>query len=154
VVPIPSGWDPRTIERHFAAARQVLAAGAIFMVMPETGPPSRVGELRRVGGGMAYVALQNGATIVPLVLGGNHELFLGRRIVLRILPALDPHELAGLAAGGAAPAAGSAEERAAARALTAAFAARVGPALAAVHAAAEPRAGTRKRGRWLTRLFR
>ena len=154
VIPIPAGRDPRTVEVHLAAAREALRAGAIFMVMPETGSASRVGELRRLGGGLAYVALRNEAPIVPLVLGGNHELYVGRRIVLRVLPPLEPRELAGIPAGMPTPAPGSAAERAAARALIAAFAARVGPALPDVHAHAEPPAGTRKRGRWLTGIFR
>lgn len=154
VIPIPARADPRTVDRHFDAAREVLDAGAIFMLMPEVGPASKVGELRRLGGGFGYIALRNGAPIVPLVLGGNHELFLGRRIVLRVLPPLDPRELAGLAPGAPVPEPGSAEEREAAHALTAAFAAIVGPALPEVHAAAEPPPGTRKRGLALTRLFR
>ncbi|HET9852473.1 MAG TPA: lysophospholipid acyltransferase family protein [Candidatus Limnocylindrales bacterium] len=154
VIPIPASRDPRTVALHLAAAREVLDAGAIFMVMPETGPPSKIGELRRVGGGMAYVALRNDAPIVPLVLGGNHELFLGRRIVLRVLPLLDPRALADLPPGMPVPEAGSAAERDSARKLTAGFAAAVAPALAEVHRDAEPPPGTRKRGLALTRLFR
>jgi 1-acyl-sn-glycerol-3-phosphate acyltransferase len=154
VIPIPAGRDPRTVELHLAAAREVLDADAIFMLMPEVGPPSKIGEPRRIGGGLGYIALRNEAPIVPLVLGGNHELFLGRTIILRVLPPLDPRELAGLAPGDPLPEPGSAAERAAVRALAAAFAARVGPALADVHARAEPAPGTRKRGRRLTTLFR
>jgi len=154
VIPIPAGRDPRTVELHLAAAHEVLDAGAIFMLMPETGPASKVGELRRIGGGLAYVALRNEAPIVPLVLGGNHELYLGRTIVLRVLPALDPRELAGLGPGEPLPEPGSAAERHATHALTAAFAEQVGPALRDVHTRAEPPPGTRKRGLGLTTLFR
>jgi 1-acyl-sn-glycerol-3-phosphate acyltransferase len=154
VIPIPAGRDPRTVDLHFEAARRVLAAGAIFMVMPESGPASRVGELRRLGSGMAYIALRNDVPIVPLVLGGNHELFLGRRIVLRVLPQLDPRELAGLPPGAPLPARGSTAERAAAHDLSAGFAAAVGPTLPEVHRDAEPPPGARKRGLALTRLFR
>ena len=154
IIPIPTARDPRTVEVHLKAAREVLRAGAIFMVMPETGPASKVGELRRLGGGLTYVALRNEAPIVPLVLGGNHELYLGRRLILRVLPPLDPRELAGIPSGAPMPAPGSAEERAAARTLTAALAARIGSALPDVHARAEPPAGTPKPGRWLTGIFR
>jgi 1-acyl-sn-glycerol-3-phosphate acyltransferase len=154
VIPIPARPDARAVELHLAAAREVLDAGAVFMLMPEVGPPSKVGELRRVGGGLAYVALRNEAPIVPLVLGGNHELYLGRKIILRVLPPLDPRELAGLAPGAPLPAAGSPAERRAARALSEAFVARVGPALPEVHERAEPPPGTRKRGLRLTNLFR
>jgi 1-acyl-sn-glycerol-3-phosphate acyltransferase len=154
VMPIPARPDPRTIDLHLAAARQVLDAGANFMLMPEVGPPSEVGELRRIGGGLAYVALRNEVPIVPLVLGGNHELYLGRRIVLRVLAPLDPRELAGLARGDPLPEPGSSAERRAAHALTVAFAERVGPSLPEVHARAEPIPGVRKRGSFLTKLFR
>lgn len=154
VIPIPAARDPRTIEIHLQAAGRALAAGSVFMLMPEAGPASRPGELRRLGGGMAYVALRNRAPIVPLVLGGNDELYLGRRVILRVLPALDPWALAGLADGAGAPAPGSSAERRAARALTAAFAERVAAGVADAHARSAPPAGTTKRGRFLTTLFR
>ena len=154
VIPIPAGRDPRTVEIHLEAAARALAAGGVFMLMPETGAASKPGELRRLGGGMAYVALRNRAPIVPLVLGGNDELYFGRRVILRVLPALDPWALAGLADGDAAPEPGSSEERRAAHALTAAVAERVAADVADVHARSLPPPGTRKPGRFLTTLFR
>ena len=155
VIPIPAGRDPRSVERHLQAAREVLDAGMVFMLMPETGPASKPGELRRIGGGMAYVALRNDVPIVPLVLGGNHELYLGRRIVLRVLPALDPRALAGIEPAGSLPEPGSSAERRAARAVTEAFAAAVARDVAEVHARAEPPPGAGKPGRdRLTSLFR
>jgi 1-acyl-sn-glycerol-3-phosphate acyltransferase len=154
VIPIPAARDPRTVEVHLEAARQALAAGGVFMLMPETGPASKPGELRRLGGGMAYVALRNRAPIVPLVLGGNDELYFGRRVILRVLPALDPWALAGLADGEAAPEPGSSAERRAAHALTAAFAERVAADVADVHQGSLPPPGARRRGRFLTTLFR
>jgi 1-acyl-sn-glycerol-3-phosphate acyltransferase len=154
VIPIPAGRDPRMVEVHLEAARQALVAGGVFMLMPETGPASQPGELRRLGRGMAYVALRNRAPIVPLVLGGNDELYFGRRVLLRVLPALDPWTLAGLAEGEPAPAPGSSAGRRAAQALTAAFAERVAPAIVQVHQRSLPPPGTRKRGRFLTTLFR
>lgn len=154
VIPIPAGRDPRSVEIHLAAAHRVLDAGGVFMLMPETGPPSRLGEMRRLGGGMAYVALRNRASIVPLVLGGNDEIYLGRTVTLRVLPALDPLAVAGLAAGESAPLPGSAAERRAARRLTEAFEATVAPSVAEVHQRSLPPPGTRRRGRFLTTLFR
>jgi 1-acyl-sn-glycerol-3-phosphate acyltransferase len=154
VIPIPAARDPRTVELHLDAARRVLHAGGVFMLMPETGPASRPGVLRRLGGGMAYVALRNEAPIVPLVLGGNEEVYLGRRIVLRVLPALDPRDLAGLAPGDPLPEPGSSAERRAAGRLTEAFAERVAAEVLAVHEAATPPPGAPKRGRFLTTLFR
>ena len=154
VIPISAARDPRAMDVHIEAATAVLGAGAVFMVMPETGAASRLGQLRRLGGGMAYIALRTGAPIVPLVLGGNDEVYLGRRIVLRALPPLDPIELAGIAGTGDSPEPGSPDERDAAHRLTAAFAARVADAVAEVHRAAQPPPGARRRGRFLTDLFR
>jgi 1-acyl-sn-glycerol-3-phosphate acyltransferase len=154
VIPIPAAPDPRTVEVHLAAARRVLEAGGVFMLMPETGPPSLAGELRRLGGGMAYVALRNEVPIVPLVLGGNEELYLGRRIVLRVLPPLDPRLLAALGPNDPLPEPGSSAERRATRRLTEAFSASVAEAVAEVHARSTAPPGTVKRGRFLTTLFR
>lgn len=154
VIPIPATRDPRTVAVHLAAAKAALDAGTVFMLMPETGPASPAGTLRRLGGGMAYVALRSRAPIVPLVLGGNEELYPGRRIILRALPPLDPFELAGLEPHAAPLEPGSSAERRATRRLTDAFAARVAAAVADVHARSIPAPGTRKRGRFLTTLFR
>ena len=154
VIPIPAGRDPRAVEVHLAAARQVLEAGGVFMLMPESGPASKPGELRRLGGGLAYFALRNRAPIVPLVLGGNDEIYLGRRIILRVLPPLDPVELAGLAPSDPLPEPGSPAERRVARRLTEAFAARVAGDVADLHTRSVPAAGAPKRGRFLTTLFR
>jgi 1-acyl-sn-glycerol-3-phosphate acyltransferase len=154
VIPISASRDPRAVEVHLEAARAVLDAGAVFMLMPETGPPSALGELRRLGGGMGYVALRTGAPIVPLVLGGNDELYFGRRIVLRVLPPMDPQELAGLGPPEAAPEPGTSAERRAAQRLTGAFAERVADAVADVHRSSIPPRGAPRRGRFLTRLFR
>lgn len=154
VIPIPAGRDPKTVAIHLDAAMRVLDAGSIFMLMPETGPASAPGELRRLGGGMAYVALRSGAPIVPLILGGNDAVSLGRRIILRVLPPLDPLELAGLAPDDPLPERGSSVERRMAHTITNAFAARVAADVADVHVRAIPPAGTRIRGRFLTNLFR
>ena len=154
VIPIPSGRDPKTVEVHMAAAAEVLRAGAIFMLFPETGPPSELGHLRRLGGGLGYFALRNRAPIVPVIFGGNDELYVGRRLVMRVLPAVDPLELAGVDPAAPLPAAGSSAERAAAHRLVQALADRVAPDVLAVHERSVAPPGTRKRGRFLTRLFR
>jgi 1-acyl-sn-glycerol-3-phosphate acyltransferase len=119
VVPIPASRDPKVVATHLAAAAQLLDAGTVFMLFPETGPPSELGHVRRLGGGLGYIALRNRAPIVPVIFGGNHELYWGRRILMRVLPALDPIELAGLEPGAALPPEGSSAERAAVHRLTA-----------------------------------
>ena len=171
VVPIPAGRDTRSVPLHFAAAESVLRSGGVFCLFPETGPATPPGTIRRLGSGIGYIALRNRAPIVPIVLGGTHELFLGRRIVVRILPPIDPvasaradapeHRGVGLGpSSGGAPTAtpalepGSAEERAAVHRLLRVLATTVsGPVLEA-HERAEPRPGTRKRWRFLTTAFR
>jgi 1-acyl-sn-glycerol-3-phosphate acyltransferase len=153
IIPIPSARDPRTVDVHLAAARDVLQAGAIFMLFPEIGPAAGPANLRRFKHGIGYVSLRNRAPIVPLVLGGNHELYLCRRIVLRVMPALDPLELAGLEPDEPLPAAGSPEERDAVRRLVEALHVRCAPVVIDAYRRAEPPPGSRKRGRFLTTLF-
>jgi 1-acyl-sn-glycerol-3-phosphate acyltransferase len=154
VIPIPASRDPRMVALHLEAAKTVLDAGLVFMLMPETGAASPLGALRRVGGGMAYIALRSRAPIVPIVLGGNDELYFGRRIILRVLPSMDPLELAAIEPGADVPEPGSSAERRAARHLTEAFEERVAEAVADAHLHSVAPAGTRKLGRFLTTLFR
>jgi 1-acyl-sn-glycerol-3-phosphate acyltransferase len=163
VVPIPAGHDPRAVPIHLAAAEAILGSGGVFCLLPETGPATPPGTIRRLGGGIGYVALRNRVPIVPLILGGTHELYFGRRIVMRVLPPIDPLTLAGLAGpvgpvvgtgDEPLPEPGSPEERATVHRLLRALAEAVaGPVLEA-HERAEPALGTRKRGRFLTTLFR
>lgn len=154
VVPIPSRHSPAAAAVNLEAARRALESGAVFCLFPETGSASRPGEIRRLGSGLGYIALRARRPIVPIVLGGNDELFLGRRIVIRILDPLDPLDLADLDRTARAPEPGSVEERAAVHRLLAAFAEAIGPEIAAAHTDAAPLPGTRRIGRRLTTLFR
>ena len=163
ILPIPSHGGPKAFATHIAAAGEVLRAGAVFCLFPEYGGPAPVGESRPIAAGLGYIALRTGAPIVPIVIGGNHELFLGRRIVVQVLAPIDPRALAGIPVDSAAPDApasasalnpGSRDERAAAHALAEGFRASTAAAVAAAHLAAEPPAGTRKRGLRMTTLFR
>ena len=154
IVPIPSHGGPKAFATNLAAAGEVLRAGAVFGLFPESGAPAPVGEARPIAPGLGYVGLRSGAPIVPIVIGGNHELFLGRRIVVRILPPTTAAELAGLDPDGPAPAPGSRAERDAAHRAVTALHALTAAAVAAAHRAAEPAPGRRKRGLRLTTLFR
>lgn len=136
------------------SVRAVLAAGAVLAIMPETGPPAPLGEARPLGRGLAYFALRTGAPVVPVALGGTHLLFRGRTIVVRVLPPVDVASLGGPRAGEPPFEPWSAAERAAARRLTSEIQALAAPAVAEVHAAAEPPPGTRLRWTFLTRLWR
>lgn len=151
VIPIPTSHRAGAAERHFTAATEALAAGAAFCLFPETGPDAPLRSIRRFGAGVGYVALRTGAPVVPVVLGGNHELFFGRTIVVRVLPPVAALELAGMAAP---PEAGSQEEVQAVRRVLDGIAAVVASPVAHAHDAAEPPPGTRKRMGWLTTLFR
>ena len=136
-MPIWPGSGRRAFAAHLEAARTVLSSGAVFALFPEVGPPVPVDHARPFGGGIGYFAVRSGAPVVPLVLGGTHELFLGRRIVLRVLPPVTARELAGDAADGSGeawpPAADLIAERELAHAVTAALERRVATDVADCH---------------------
>ena len=115
------------IEQHVASARAVIAAGAVFVQMPEgtvSGPPGRIGAFRT---GWAIIALRIDPTIVPLAMAGTEELYVGRRLASRVLPSTTVRELADLPASAVLPIAGSREELDLARRISEALAARLGP---------------------------
>lgn len=132
---------------YTGAVRTALEAGANLMMMPESGPPVPLDRTRPFGRGTAYFALRTVAPIVPIVLGGAHELFRGRRIIVRVLPHIRPPDL-----GGAAPL--SPVERAAARSLTGTLEAAIAPHVPELLAGAEPPPRTRRPWPWLTHLWR
>jgi 1-acyl-sn-glycerol-3-phosphate acyltransferase len=150
VIPIWPGGGRIAVDAHLAAAGQALAAGAVLCLFPETGPATPPGTARRFGLGVAYFALRTGAPVVPIVLGGTHELYRGRRFQMRILPAVTGRELAGLAPGSRLPEPWSTAERAAAHRFVAALHAATADPIAASHRATEPPSGRRKQWRWLT----
>ena len=119
------------IEQHVVAARAVLAAGSVFVMMPEGtigGPPDQPTPFR---GGTAIIAIRAGAPIVPLAIAGAEELYLGKRMASRILPPVTVRQLAGDAWTGS-PAEGSREELAVARVVTERLEAILGEAVAAI----------------------
>ncbi|HEX5588999.1 MAG TPA: lysophospholipid acyltransferase family protein [Candidatus Limnocylindrales bacterium] len=139
------------IDVHVDAARAVLDGGAVFGIFPEgsrKGDPLRSEPFRR---GIGLIGLRTGAPIVPVALAGTAELYRGRRIAFRILPPTTALELAGM---GAAPAAGSAAEMAAARAATVSLEARLATHVAALAAACDDPPEAPRRWRWLTTLVR
>jgi 1-acyl-sn-glycerol-3-phosphate acyltransferase len=115
------------IESHVRSARAVVGAGAVFVQMPEgtvNGPPGRLGPFRP---GAALIALRTGAPIVPLAMAGTEELYIGRRLASRVLPATSARELLGDAWDGAPPEPESREELALAKLASEALAARLAP---------------------------
>jgi 1-acyl-sn-glycerol-3-phosphate acyltransferase len=99
---------------------------------------------------VAYFALRTGAPIVPIVLGGTHDLYRGRRFRMEILAPVTARELAGIEADADLPTPWSSAERAAAHRIIEALHALTAGPVAAAHAATELPPGARKRWRWLT----
>jgi acyltransferase-like protein len=115
------------VDVHVASARAVVANGGVFAQMPEgtvSGPPGRIGPFRN---GWALIALRVPAPIVPLAMAGTEELYLGKRMASRVLPATSVADLLGSSWDGVLPAEGSREELDLARRLSDALAARLGP---------------------------
>jgi 1-acyl-sn-glycerol-3-phosphate acyltransferase len=121
------------VDKHVAAARAVVANGAVFAQMPEgtvSGPAGRIGPFRN---GAALIALRTGAPLVLLAMAGTEELYLGRRMAARILPPTTAAELLGPDWDGPPAIVGSRQELDLARHLTERFAERLGPAVAALY---------------------
>lgn len=142
VVPTWRGAGAAGFAAHVAAARRVIDAGSVFALFPEIGPPARPPQPRRMSSSVAYFALRTAAPIVPVVFGGTHELFLRRRIEIRVLPAIHPPT--------PLPAPGSAAEAAAVASLMDRLRGASDESAAAAHDAAEAAPVRHRRWRWLT----
>ena len=121
------------IDAHVESARAVVANGAVFVQMPEgtvSGPAGRLGALRN---GWAIIAQRTDAPILPLAMVGTEELYVGRRMVSRVLPPTTVRQLAGLAVDAPLPTPGSREELELARLLSERLAERLGPVIEALH---------------------
>ncbi len=122
------------VDQHVESATAVLRAGGIFVLFPEggvAGPPDRLAVFRV---GAALIAIRTGAPIVPFVMVGSQELYLGRRLASRILVPTSARLLLGLAADASFPEPGSREELALARTLTQRFEELLAPEVSALAA--------------------
>jgi 1-acyl-sn-glycerol-3-phosphate acyltransferase len=142
------------IDTHVASARAVLAAGAVFVQMPEgtvSGPPGQLGTMRT---GWAMIALRTDATILPMAMAGTEELYIGRRMASRVLPPTTARDLLALEPGAPLPAPGTREELDAARVMTDRLGERLGPVVTALHpATVDPPGHPRRLRRRLTWLL-
>ena len=142
------------VQNHVVSAAAVVANGAVFVQMPEgtiSGPPGRLGPFRF---GWAVIALRTDAPIVPFVMVGTEELYVGKRMASRILAATTVRALAGLASDDPLPAAGSREELDVARRMSDALADLLGPVVEAMHpATVDPPEHPRRLRDRLTWLF-
>ncbi len=120
------------VEQHLASARAVLAAGGVFVLFPEGGIAGPVGELSTFRQGAALIALRTDAPIVPLVMVGSEELYVGRRMATRILAPTSVRELLGEGPAWTAPEPGTRAEFEVARRLTERLEAILGPEVRAL----------------------
>lgn len=121
------------VDQHVASARAVVAAGAVFVQMPEgtvSGPPATLGPFRS---GAGLIALRTDAPILPLAIAGTEELYLGKRMAARILPPTTVAELLGPDWDGVLPEKGSKAELELARRVVEGLAARIGPHVEELH---------------------
>ena len=142
------------IAGHVRSADAVVAAGAVFVQMPEgniNGPPGRLGPFRP---GAALIALRTGARIVPLAIAGTEELYIGKRMASQILPPTTARELLGTSWDGVLPEPDSRAELDLARRATEALAERIGPVVEALYpGTVDPPARPRRLRRRLTWLL-
>jgi 1-acyl-sn-glycerol-3-phosphate acyltransferase len=142
------------IEAHVDSARAVVANEGVFVQMPEgtvSGPPGRIGQFRT---GWAVIALRTDAPIVPLAMAGTDELYLGRRMASRVLPATSARALAGLEPGAPLPAEGSRGELELARRMSEQLAELMGPVVVELNATTvDPPERARRFRRGLTWLL-
>jgi 1-acyl-sn-glycerol-3-phosphate acyltransferase len=142
------------VEKHVAAARAVVGNGGVFAQMPEgtvSGPAGTVGPFRH---GAGVIALRTGAPIVPLAMAGTEELYIGKRMASRILPATSVAKLLGASWDGKLPLPDSREELELARRVTDALAATLRPVVETLHPmTVDPPDQPRRFRRRLTWLF-
>jgi 1-acyl-sn-glycerol-3-phosphate acyltransferase len=142
------------VEQHVAAARAVIANGGVFAQMPEgtvSGPAGRIGPFRV---GWAVIALRTDAPIVPFAMAGTEELYVGRRLVSRVLPRTTVAGLLGPGWDGLRPVEGTRAELDLARQLSAALADVLGPVVAELWPrTVDPPSHPRRLRRRLTWLF-
>ena len=142
------------IDGHVRSARAVVAAGAVFVQMPEgtvNGPVGRLGPFRP---GAAVIALRTASTIVPLAIAGTEELYIGRRMASRVLSPTSSAELLGATWDGVLPEPNSRAELDLARRVSDALAARIGPVVEALQpSTVDPPGHPRRLRRRLTWLL-
>ncbi len=141
------------VEEHVASARAVVDAGGVFVLLPEggvTGPPDRIAPFRF---GAALIALRTGAPIVPFVMVGTEELYVGKRSATRILAPTSVRELLGDGWDGTVPDPGSRAEVDLAHEVTERLEALLGPEVAALYPSTVDPPERPRRLRGLTRLL-
>jgi 1-acyl-sn-glycerol-3-phosphate acyltransferase len=143
VIPVAATMGgPRAYAQLASAACERGLAVAVF---PEVGPPSPPDQARRISRGFAYVSLQAGAPVVPVVVGGTHRIVRGSTFSLDIGATL------GGPGASSDPFTPEGQERA--RALTERYERFVAAALPERTRQADAAAPARERWTWLGSLF-
>jgi 1-acyl-sn-glycerol-3-phosphate acyltransferase len=139
-----------SIDSSVESARAVVRAGSVLGFFPEgtrKGPADGIGRFR---GGIGYIALRTGVAVVPVALAGTQDLYLRKRIAVRILPPLEPLRIAGL---DTPPAEESREERDAAQRITIGLRDLLEPHVRELIAWTTDPPEVPRRMRWIGRLF-
>jgi 1-acyl-sn-glycerol-3-phosphate acyltransferase len=139
-----------SIDSSVESARAVLRAGAVLGLFPEGSRKGPADALQRFRGGVGYLALRTGVPVVPIALAGTKELYLGKRLAVRILPPIDPLRFADL---DRPPAVGSREEREAANRVTAGLRDLLEPHVLELVAWTTDPPNVPRRLSWFSRLF-
>ncbi len=142
------------IEQHVRSAKAVLDNGAIFVQMPEgtvNGPKGRLSPFRP---GAALISIRTGAPLLPLVMVGTEELYLGKRLMTRILPLTTIPELVGEAWPGHPPEPNSRAELQLAKAATESLEGLMGPIVEELWPkTVDPPGHPRRLRKWMTWLL-
>jgi 1-acyl-sn-glycerol-3-phosphate acyltransferase len=142
------------IETHVRAARAVVASGgrlALFFEGAIGGEPDRVARIRA---GSGLLALRTQAPIVPIAICGAEQLYRGKRIAARVLPATTVRELLGAEWDGSPPEPGTREELRLARRISERLGERIDAEVQAIYPGTIDPPGRPREWPWLTRLFR
>ena len=83
------GYVPVDMRRHgdrplFDQVRRALDVGAVVVIFPEAAYGPREGELLPFKKGFAHFAIEAGVPVLPVALTGTKDLWLRKRIELRI----------------------------------------------------------------------
>jgi 1-acyl-sn-glycerol-3-phosphate acyltransferase len=145
------GLDP---DVHVVGARAVVEAGCPFVVFIEGAVAGEPDRLHRVRAGVGLLAVRLGdVPIVPMALAGSDDLYRGKRVAIRILPASTARELAGPEWPDVLPLPDTRDEIRLARLVTDRLAERIQAAVSELypHTVDPPRHA--RRWRWLRGLF-
>jgi 1-acyl-sn-glycerol-3-phosphate acyltransferase len=88
------GYVPVDLRRHadhvlVDQVRKCLSTGAVVAIFPEAEYGPREGELLAFKKGFAHFAIQAGVPVLPVGLSGNKDLWLGKRLEVRVGTAID-----------------------------------------------------------------